>query len=390
MRAQENQEKSIHEESDLNEQRQKLQVLGQFAGGIAHDFNNILSIIEGYAHIIRRGKCSTEDVNTNLEKIIATAKRGAGITRQLLMFGRQSVGLEKVFDLNEFIRGQKDFLETAIDNVNSLEVKTCKENAYIECDPNGITQILLNMAVNARDAMPSGGTFKIETTMSAHKGQAYIQLKVSDTGVGIPAELVDTIFEPFFTTKDQGQGTGLGLSTVFGIVDQMGGQIFVSSSLNEGTEFDIFLPLSTKKPMEDVLDAPIDRSSLSGKTVLLAEDEPDLRDVLCTMLNDLDLNVITAGDGNEALALQEDHDGEIDFLLTDVVMPNMSGQKLSELFLSLRPETKVIYMSGYPYGHNAVKNLNKEIPFISKPLEQPRLQRVLNECLGKDGFKSKH
>ena len=369
------QQNYFHE--DLTEQRQKLHVLGQFAGGIAHDFNNILSIIEGYAHIIRKGQCWDDQTDHHLEKIIQTAQRGAGITRQLLMFGRQSIGLDKVIDLNAYIRSQADFLKTAIDSNNHLELDLSDDELRIECDPNAIIQIFLNLAVNARDAMREGGTFKIHTHKALHKGHDFVQIKVSDTGIGIPPEIVDTIFEPFFTTKEQGQGTGLGLSTVFGLIDQMKGEIYVSSLVGQGTDFELFIPLTQKPVYKDSFQEERDTKLLAGKTVLLAEDEPDLRDVLQNMLHELDLNVIPASDGN-------------DFLLTDIVMPNMSGQALAELFQSVRPETKIVYMSGYPYGHSAVKNLEKHIPFLSKPLRQSRLQQVLGECLGQEGFKSKH
>lgn len=376
----------------LEEQRQKLQMLGQFAGGTAHDFNNILSIIKGYAESIERRVQAGQGFQDQLCKIIETTQRGAGITRQLLAFGRQSIGLDEVVDLNAHILSQKHLLETALESINTLDLHLCDHLVKVECDPEAIVRILLNMTMNARDAMPNGGgILSIHTDVSSDQGQEMAHIKISDTGSGISPEVMDSIFEPFFTTKGQGKGTGLGLSMTFGLVDQMQGQISVSSEVNHGTSFDIFLPMTDKEITYQPDDQPLmTKGGLSGCTVLLAEDEPDLRDVLTEMLTSIGMTVLAAEDANQALVIQEGYERPIDFLLTDIVMPQMSGQKLAELFQSLRPDTQIIYMSGYPYGHDAVKNLNTDVPFLSKPLNQGKLQETLLECLGKEGFKSKH
>lgn len=382
-------------EAHKQAQLQKLEALGQFAGGIAHDFNNILSIIEGYTHIAMRQMRDGNLTSEQLQKILKSTQRGAGLTRQLLSFGRQRVGVEEKTNLAEALRQQHVLLRPLLGVSIQLFMTVPEEAVWLNASQDQLTQITLNLALNARDAMPDGGELAI-ICMSCRKKNiprilrekypetSFIRLSVVDSGTGIPAEILSRIFEPFFTTKDVGKGTGLGLSVVYGIIDQLKGAIEVSSEKNEGTSFDIYLPL-TSAPA--VLDFPAqlsvtNNSALVGKTILIAEDEPELRSLLSDMFSDMQMKVLSAGNGNQALVLQEDYEGHIDFLLTDVVMPEMDGVELAQMFTSVRPDSSVIYMSGYPFMDGR-KNIDvpANAPFISKPLQQDKIREILERAL---------
>ncbi|MBU6476147.1 MAG: hybrid sensor histidine kinase/response regulator, partial [Alphaproteobacteria bacterium] len=272
-------------------QRQKLEALGQFAGGIAHDFNNILSIIEGHTHIALRQLREGALEPGQLEKILTSTQRGAGLTRQLLSFGRQKIGVEEKTNLAEAMRQQHILLLPLLGETVQLFMTVPEDPVWINASPDQLTQVILNLALNARDAMPSGGELAI-MCMACQKrhipaalreknpAASYIRLSVVDSGLGIPADILPRIFEPFFTTKDQGKGTGLGLSVVYGTVDQLNGMIEVSSVAGEGTSFDIFLPVAEAPPQALPAGKTPSGAGLAGKTILIAEDEPELREML--------------------------------------------------------------------------------------------------------------
>ena len=381
-------------ESSQHSQLQKLNALGQFAGGIAHDFNNILSIIEGYLHIsirqLEKGTLKPEQ----LQKMLKATQRGAGLTRQLLSFGRQKVGVEEKVNLVEAMHQQYTLLRPLLGEGIQLFMTVPEESVWINAMPDHLTQIILNFALNARDAMPQGGELAIMCLSSLkcrlpknlrekYPESSFICISIVDSGTGIPADILPNIFEPFFTTKDQGKGTGLGLSVVYGIIDQLKGSIEVSSVPGEGTSFDIYLPV-TSAPVADVIvfNNVKSRCSLVRKTILIVEDEPELREILVGMFEGMKMNVLSAGNGNHALIVQDEYEGEIDFLLTDVVMPEMDGVKLGEMFRSVRSDSNVVYMSGYPFmdGRKDIQIPDGE-PFIRKPIQEDGIRRVLERIL---------
>lgn len=379
-------------ENSQHVQMQKLKALGQFAGGIAHDFNNILSIIEGHMHIaikqLDKGSLESEQ----LKKILKATQRGAGLTRQLLSFGRQKVGVEEKVNLIEALHQQYTLLRPLLGESIKLSMTVPEETVWINALPDHLTQMILNLALNARDAMPQGGELIIRCVLSENLPSVleekypdipFICISVVDSGTGISEDSLPRIFEPFFTTKDQGKGTGLGLSVVYGIVDQLKGGIEVSSVHGKGTVFDVYLPLATAPDVDVIVFNNIKvRCNLVGKTILIAEDEPELREILAGMFKDMRMNVLSAENGNQALLVQDEYDGEIDFLLTDVVMPEMDGVRLGEMFKSIRPGSNVIYMSGYPFmdGRKDIQVPTGE-PFMSKPLQEDGIRRVLERVL---------
>lgn len=382
-------------EAHKQAQLQKLEALGQFAGGIAHDFNNILSIIEGHTHIAMRQMKEGSLTPEQLQKILKSTQRGAGLTRQLLSFGRQRVDVEEKTNLADALRQQHVLLRPLLGASIQLFMTVPEEPVWLNASQDQLTQITLNLALNARDAMPDGGELAI-ICMSCQKkntprilrekypNTSFIRLSVVDSGTGIPSEILPRIFEPFFTTKDIGKGTGLGLSVVYGIVEHMKGTIEVSSMKNEGTSFDVYLPLTTPPVVEKIPEPVVEDESdiLKGKTILIAEDEPELRNLLEDMFKGMRMKVLSAGNGNQALVVQEEYDGSIDFLLTDVVMPEMDGVKLGFMFNSVRPGSNVIYMSGYPFMDGR-KNIEvpSGAPFIGKPLQQDKIRDILERAL---------
>ncbi|GJL85069.1 MAG: hypothetical protein DHS20C02_08440 [Micavibrio sp.] len=390
--------------TDVTEQKQreaeafqgkKLEALGQLAAGIAHDFNNILSIVDGYIRMADNELEEDSKAANFLQHSRKATKRGAELTKRMLMFSRHKIIAQSVVDLREVVRDQEPLLQPLLDASVSCVVRTCADDICIECGPDTVGQILMNLAINARDAMPDGGTFLVEVKMAetedlpvaipvGERGNSFARLSVSDTGTGMDKKTVDRIFDPFFTTKEQGKGTGLGLSMVYGLVQETGGYIGVQSFVGRGTTISIYIPLTDKEPTKQIKgDATnIKDLRLEGYTVLVAEDEPDLRLVVCDMLEKLGMTVLQAENGNEALAKQEDFEGQIDILLTDVVMPELNGVKLAELFQSLREETKIIFMSGYPANGNMARvELPEDAYFMAKPLEYELLARLMYQRL---------
>jgi len=373
---------------------QKLEALGQLAGGIAHDFNNILSIIEGYTEIalkhLREGTLTPEE----LERIHLSIARGAGLTRQLLAFSRQKTGIIDSMDLCAAMHDACVLLHPLFGEKIGLNVTMPPSPLWVEAGEDHITQIILNLAINARDALPMGGTVGIScmscgagslppAMQAKDAGEGFIRLSVVDNGIGMPPHIVSRIFYPFFTTKPCGQGSGLGLSVVYGIVEQLGGVIDVRTHPGGGTAMHVYLPAAAAPPLPaDMQDGAEILPSLRGRTILVAEDEPELRDVLGIMLEGFEMKVMTAANGNHALALQQSFKGDIDFLLTDVAMPEIDGVVLAEVFARRRPDTNVVYMSGYPFrAEGRAPDVPDTANFISKPLQEDTVRQVLERAL---------
>lgn len=355
-------------------QSQRLEALGQLAGGVAHDFNNILSIIDGYARLARKTLEEGTQAKKYMEHIAQAVQRGSALTGQLLTFGRHKVMKDRVVDFGALVSDQEPLIRPLMDASIDLTIKA-EEGVYVDVTPDNICQILLNLCVNARDAMPDGGSLIVE----AGKKEKRAFLRIIDTGCGMPPEVRSKMFDPFFTTKDQGKGTGLGLSMVYGLVKDMKGEIEVISKVGDGTSICVYLPLSDEKPAVKEISMSEDGTlHLEGYTALVAEDEVDLLDILSETLEDMGINVLRATNGNEALMVQDDYEGKIDFLLTDVVMPEMNGVRLAELFESVRPESQVMFMSGYP-ANNLMSRVNmpEDAVMVSKPVDMEKLNSVL-------------
>lgn len=373
---------------------QKLEALGQLAGGIAHDFNNILSIIEGYTEIalkhLREGTLTPEE----LERIRLSTARGAGLTRQLLAFSRQKIGIIDSMDLGAAVNNACVLLHPLFGEKIKLNMTIPQIPLWVEAGEDYITQIILNLAINARDALPMGGEVGIScmscgagalppALQEKDTGHGFIRLSVVDNGTGMPPHIVPRIFEPFFTTKPRGQGTGMGLAVVYGIVEQLGGVIDVRTHPGGGTAMHVYLPAAAAPSLSAAAyDGAEILPSLRGRTILVAEDEPELRDVLGIMLEGFEMKVMTAANGNHALELQQSFKGDIDFLLTDVVMPEMDGVELAEVFAARRPDTNVVYMSGYPLrDEGRAPDVPDTASFISKPLQEHTVRQVLERAL---------
>ena len=374
-------------------QSQKLESVGMLAGGIAHDFNNLLTVITGYSELTLRRLDKADPLARNVEEIKKAAERAASLTRQLLAFSRKQVLQPKVLDLNSVIVNIEKMLGRLVGEDMELRTSPGVGLGQVKADPGQIEQVILNLVVNARDAMPKGGKITIETA-NIYLDEAYARrhiavqpgwyamLAVTDTGHGMDAETQKYIFEPFFTTKEQGKGTGLGLSTVYGIVKQSGGNIWVYSEVGVGTTFKIYLPLVDEQVTEPDADAARPESAAGTETILLAEDEEMVRNLARDSLKMHGYTVLEAANAGEALLICQQHEGPIHLLLTDVVMPRMSGKELAEQLVRLRPDTRVLYMSGYTdqaIVHHGI--LDGDIAFIGKPFTPDALVLKVVEVL---------
>jgi signal transduction histidine kinase/ActR/RegA family two-component response regulator len=378
---------------DQLRQSQKLEGIGQLAGGVAHDFNNLLTAITGQSQMCLRQLNVDDPLYRRIEQIIKAGDRASALTRQLLAFSRKQILQPKILDLNHIVVELHKMLQRLIGEDIDLMMGLAPELGSVKADPNQLEQVLMNLAVNARDAMPLGGKLTIETSnvylseefagrhASVPPGQ-YVMFAVSDTGCGMDAETQAHIFEPFFTTKEVGKGTGLGLSTVYGIVKQSSGTIWVYSEPGTGTTFKIYLP-RFDGPAAEVSVAADNLELLRGsETVLLVEDEEVVRDMATDILRESGYHVLEAKHGNEALILSKQYRGEIHLMLTDVVMPQMSGRELAEQLTPLRRDMKVLYMSGYTDDaivHHGV--LEEGTAFIGKPFSPDALARKVRETL---------
>ena len=371
-----------------------MEAVGRLGGGIAHDFNNLLTVIKGYSQLSLLDLKESDPLWGNIQEIQKATQRAADLTRQLLAFSRRQILDLKVLDLNILLRDLDKMLRRIIGEDIELVTLLAGDLGRVKIDPGQIEQVILNLAVNSRDAMPSGGKLTIETANVvldeeyAHAHVAvipghYVRLSISDTGVGMPRELKEKVFEPFFTTKEKGKGTGLGLSMVYGIVKQIGGNIWVYSEPGHGTTFKIYLPR-----VEEQLDTfhaldETDSFPRGGETVLLVEDDPSVRDLALRLLRQQGYTVLEAANGVEALHVAQEHGGEkIHLLLTDVVMPQMGGKELADQLKIFRPDVKVLYTSGHTDDaivHHGV--LEPGTHFLQKPFSLKTLSHKVREVL---------
>ncbi|MDB6026598.1 MAG: Blue-light-activated protein [Verrucomicrobiales bacterium] len=376
-------------------QSQKMESVGQLAAGVAHDFNNFLTLIRGYAGLMSMNEELADDEKEALQEISAAAERAANLTRQLLTFSRKQVMQPQELELNETVSDVAKMLHRILGEDIALHFNYAPNLPPIHADAGMMEQVLLNLAVNARDAMPRGGTLNISTEVSrinevhvrknseARVG-TFVCLRVSDGGTGIPKEVLPRIFEPFFTTKDVGKGTGLGLATVYGIVKQHQGWIEVLSGVGQGTTFRLFFPTSQMETQKTVEVKPANAKVQGGsEKILLVEDEPEVRVLVRNILKRYGYRIIEAASGPEAILVWEQYHGDFDLLLTDMVMPgNMTGRELGEQLKARKPGLKVIYTSGYSadtLGSDFV--IKRGINFLPKPYQPITLAKTVRDCL---------
>jgi signal transduction histidine kinase len=385
-------ERALQRSEEQLRQAQKMEAVGRLAAGVAHDFNNLLSVILGYAEMLVSKLEPGDPIRNDIEQIDHAACKAGELTRQLLMFSRQHVLSPAVLDLNEVLGDLERMLVRVVGEDIELRMLLGDSVCSVYADRGSLDQVLMNLVVNARDAMPQGGKLTIETSTQVldeayargHLGVkpgSYLALAVSDTGVGMDAETQSRMFEPFFTTKDKNTGTGLGLSTVLGIVQQSGGSIWVYSEVGMGATFKIFLP-SAQGTTESSRPKPKQRSLAGTETILLVEDEAQVRAVAMRILHSYGYQVLEARNASEALLICESHPTPIDLLLTDVVMPRVSGPELVAQALALRPQLKVLYMSGYT-DHAALHHgvLENGVAYLQKPLTPSILATKVREVL---------
>ena len=373
-------------EAQLRES-QKMEAVGRLAGGVAHDFNNLLCAILGYADLALTDVRESSTVRDEIEEIRKAAQRAAQLTRQLLAFGRRQIRRPTRIDVDEVVRDTDRLLTRLLGAHIQLLTQPLADGAAVHMDPSELDQILVNLAVNARDAMPQGGTVGIETSRSsppgarASSGAEYVLLTVTDSGCGIDAETLPHIFEPFFTTKGDA-GTGLGLSTVYGIVKQNGGQIEVESTVGEGTRFRVYLPASSQAESEVPVPARVVPVSADTATVLLAEDESGVRMLARRIMERAGFTVFEARHGADALLLWRQHADEIDVVVTDLVMPEMGGRALAEALRETDPDLPVLFMSGYSDDEVTRRGVSdSRIAFLPKPFTADSLVAALREAL---------
>jgi PAS domain S-box-containing protein len=384
-------------------QSQRLESLGQLAGGVAHDFNNLLGIIVGYAAMCSqdveaaaRGDPRWRSAQDDLNQIIQAGDRATNLTRQLLSFARAEISQTRVIDINTVVTGVELLLRRTIGEDIDMKTNLTNEPWLIKADPGQIEQVLFNLVVNARDAMPSGGTLSIDTdpvTVDEHyavhhpgtRAGRYMRLRVTDTGTGMSQTTIDRAFEPFFTTKPKGHGTGLGLATIYGIVTQAGGYAQISSEPGVGTTFAALFPATCEVAVDEAADSDSTGTrghSSEDTTILLAEDEESLRLLTQRILTRHGYTVIAASSGAEALDLARRHTGRIDLLLTDVIMPQMSGHELATRLQAVDPALPVIYVSGYAEPLLAARgNLPAGVTLLSKPAPEDEVLSTIRRTL---------
>jgi signal transduction histidine kinase/CheY-like chemotaxis protein len=396
-------EKVLHElrremdrRSELEDQliqAQKMEAVGRLAGGVAHDFNNLLTVILGYNEMLREHAKEDPVALDFAQEILRASQRASDLTNQLLAFSRRQVAVPRVVDINELVLRVEKMLGRIIGEDIELKARLDPVVSRVKVDPAHFDQVILNLAVNSRDAMPGGGSLTIETAnvlltdeyaghhLGAAPGQ-YVMLAVSDTGSGMDAETKSRVFEPFFTTKEKGKGTGLGLSIVYGIVKQNGGEILVYSEPGQGTVFKIYLPAVLAPAEVEPEIGPEEVVTPATETILLVEDEEQVRSLTRTMLVRQGYKVLEADSPAEALRLAREHPEGFDLLLTDIVMPQMSGMALAQELKASYPRLKLLYMSGYTdtgLGNQGI--ITADTPFIQKPFTSADLHRKLREVL---------
>jgi two-component system, cell cycle sensor histidine kinase and response regulator CckA len=389
--------RDVTERKQLEEQfrqSQKMEAVGRLSGGVAHDFNNLLGVIIGYGEVIQEGTPASSPLRPCADEVLKAGQRAASLTRQLLAFSRQQVMDPRVLDLNSVVKDMEKMLKRLIGEDIQLKTRLGNDVSSVKADQGQIEQVILNLAVNARDAMPQGGELSIATSnfyMDANFVRRYpypvsignyVLLGVSDNGIGMDATTRARAFEPFFTTKEKGKGTGLGLSTVYGVVKQSGGYIDVLSEPGAGATFNIYLPQVVAQSNTENSSAELGRSQVGNETVLLVEDEASLRSLSRHQLELCGYQVLEAASGEDAIRLSEQFAGRIHLLLTDVVMPGMSGRMLADQLVHKRNEVRVLYMSGYTgqtVGQHGV--LAEGSFFLPKPFTRDTLARKVRQAL---------
>jgi PAS domain S-box-containing protein len=380
-------------------QSQKVEAIGRLAGGIAHDFNNLLTVIKGYSELSRVGLKEGDTLRGNIDEIQNAAERAASLTRQLLAFSRRQIMEMKVLDLNTLLRDLEKMLRRIISENIEMVIQLAEDLGWVRADVGQIEQVILNLVVNAKDSMPSGGKLTIETAnveldesyARSHvdvKPGPHVMLSVSDTGAGMTPEVRERIFEPFFTTKETGKGTGLGLSTAYGIVKQSKGHIWVYSVQGKGTAFKIYLP-SVDEPLEEIGKEVLKKELPRGnETILIVEDDEEVRKLAAKILEKQGYTILETFNGDDALVACERSRSPIHLMLADVVMPGMSGSELAKLLKPLYPEIKILYMSGYTDDaivHHGI--LEQGVDYIQKPFAMEGLATKVREVLDKDPHK---
>ncbi len=387
----------VTESRELQEQLQRVQrmdAVGTLAGGIAHDFNNVLAAIVGHANLLAAEAERGSSVRWHAGEISANVERASRLTRQLLAFSRKQPWKPRVVDPGRLVSEMEEMFRRVIPAHIELRLDVNGDVGYIDIDPSHLEQIVMNLVLNARDAMPDGGQLRVTTTnatlddasltelFDAGPGE-YVSLEVADTGVGMDEETESHIFEPFFSTKESSGGTGLGLSTVYGLVRQNKGAIMVHSEVGEGTLFRVYLPRVNEADTQEQQAENGERAALRGdETLLVVEDADNLRDLIATILDSFGYTVITAAQGDEALQREEEHRGEIDLVISDVVMPEMSGTELAEKLLEISPELKVLFISGYPTEQAiSAEHTDARYSFLQKPFSAIELGRRIRGML---------
>jgi hypothetical protein len=377
-------------------QAERLESLGQLAGGVAHDFNNLLAVITNYASFVAEeleratyepGGDRWRQVLDDVKQVRAASDRATSLTHQLLAFGRREVVQPRVLDLNDVVSGLEQILRRTLGEHVELVVRQSASPVRTTADAGQLEQVLMNLAVNARDAMPRGGTLMIETTVVDRRGtgdearRGWASLRVRDTGAGMPLDVQDRAFEPFFTTKPRGEGSGLGLATVYGIVTQAGGRASIASVPGKGTTITVLLP-ATEADLSTTPALPSTTPNRGGETILVVEDEDAIREVTRRILTRNGHTVLTAAGGFDAVTLADQHEDPIHLLLTDVVMPHLQGNEVAERVAAVRPGIRVLFMSGYAHSVLTEQGtLAEGVHLVQKPFSEQELMAVVREVL---------
>jgi len=379
------------------QQARRMEAIGRLAGGIAHDFNNLLTIIKGYTELALNRPRISPELRTDVERIEDASERASTLVRQLLAFSRRQVLQPKLLDLNSIVLGLDKLLRRLMDEDVRLITVTARDIGTIKADPAQMEQVIMNLVVNARDAMRKGGRLTIETAnvdldeayASDHvtvKPGRYVMLAVSDTGMGMSRETVAHIFEPFYTTKESGRGTGLGLSTVYGIVKQSGGYIWVYSELDRGSSFKVYLPRVEQAAETLAAIKPVSTEQKGSETILLVEDQPQVRELARMALLEKGYTVLATSNPEDAESACAKHASDIHLLLTDLIMPGISGRELATRLTARRPKMRVLYMSGYTFSIMAQATdqsgmLEDGMAFLQKPFTPSALTEKVREVL---------